>query len=428
MPLAHTVHELVLQNGSRGLLIDVPKSTVVSYEIHFRAGGDYAPRDREQTAHIMEHMAFGATKTITSVEDFSQEFRKNGAYYNASTWHRNMSYYADCALMEWDRILHLEGQAIAEPRYTQKILDSEKGNVREELVGYANNDARVMWEQIYRAMGDDEILDTESLATLDAVTLADVKKHHQLTHATKNMRFIVAGDLETHEQAIIDELSSWPLTGGERLPVKQTVLHQAAATYIYRADSSNVRFGFSIVLNRILKTEEIDAMSALNHILTGTFHSRIFGKARTLGICYGMGSSTYTDIEGTARWEFYGQVSHENAAELFSLIVRELQKILDGNLKEEELNEAKSYALGSHQMRGQTVGQLARWYNDYVDDRPLEYLDDAPEKIKNIRRSTIRRVATEFIKGGLWSVGTIGNNTEAESQEYSRVLQRLFGA
>jgi predicted Zn-dependent peptidase len=57
----HTVQEIELKNGARGLLIDVPGATVMSFQFHFRAGNRFA-RDKsvEQTAHIMEHMAFGA--------------------------------------------------------------------------------------------------------------------------------------------------------------------------------------------------------------------------------------------------------------------------------------------------------------------------------------------------------------------------------
>ena len=140
MPLPHTVEEIVLKNGIRGLLIDVPGSSVVNYEIHFLAGNHYSPSPEvQQTAHLMEHLAFGGTKEFPTQEQFSQEFTKNGAYHNAGTAEYEMSYYADCALMEWDRILDLQKSAITEPLFTEEILQAEKGNVREELTGQANN-------------------------------------------------------------------------------------------------------------------------------------------------------------------------------------------------------------------------------------------------------------------------------------------------
>jgi len=57
----HTVEEVRLKNGAKGLFINVPGATVMSMQFHFRAGNRYTKaKDIEQVAHIMEHMAFGS--------------------------------------------------------------------------------------------------------------------------------------------------------------------------------------------------------------------------------------------------------------------------------------------------------------------------------------------------------------------------------
>jgi predicted Zn-dependent peptidase len=138
MPLKHTVQEATLPTGAKGLIVHVPDTTVMSYTIHFRAGNDYVTDvSKHQTAHLMEHMAFGPNEKFASMEAFSQEFSRNGAYSNASTFDTNMHYYADCAQFEWERILDLQGLAITKPTFLPDILEAEKGNVREELVGQA---------------------------------------------------------------------------------------------------------------------------------------------------------------------------------------------------------------------------------------------------------------------------------------------------
>ena len=39
--MKHTVEEIRLKNGARGLLIDVPDATVMSFQVQFRAGNRY---------------------------------------------------------------------------------------------------------------------------------------------------------------------------------------------------------------------------------------------------------------------------------------------------------------------------------------------------------------------------------------------------
>ena len=78
--MKHTVEEIRLKNGARGLLIDVPGATTMSMQFQFRAGNRYVKSKKiEQVAHIMEHMAFGANARFKSEHEFEFEFTKNGA-------------------------------------------------------------------------------------------------------------------------------------------------------------------------------------------------------------------------------------------------------------------------------------------------------------------------------------------------------------
>ena len=99
--MKHTVEEVRLKNGARGLLIDVPDATVMSFQVQFRAGNRYVlDKDIYETAHIMEHMAFGANEKFRSEHNYEQEFTKNGAYHNAYTSDYSMVYEAICAAVD----------------------------------------------------------------------------------------------------------------------------------------------------------------------------------------------------------------------------------------------------------------------------------------------------------------------------------------
>lgn len=428
MPLTHTVHEVKLPSGARGLIVSVPNSTVMSYTINFRAGNDYAKHPEiHQVAHLMEHMAFGPNEKFATMEAFSQEFSRNGAYSNASTFDTNMHYYADCAQFEWERILRLQQLAITRPKFLPEILAAEKGNVREELTGQAHNNPRVMWQAINRAMGGHSLSDVEKITTIDAVTVEDIIEHHTRTHTSKNMRFVLAGDFEDTMDDATSILASWNLPTGERLaPIVDTV-HSAPPISLKKSDQENSNFGFVMSLPRKLETTELVAFSALNHLLTGTLHSRIFGKARSSGICYGLGSSTSTNLDGASDWELYGQVRPGNADALFHLIQKELKRITEGDITEADLNDAKQYLTGDYQMRGQTVSALAGWYaGDYFFDETIDYIDNAKEHIAAITRDDMVRLVREFIDANTWTLGEIGNVKPADTQQHYDILAPLF--
>ena len=430
MPLQHTVEEVVLKNGMRGLLIDVPGSSVVNYEIHFLAGNYYSSSPEvQQTAHIMEHMAFGGTKEFPTQERFSQEFTKNGAYHNASTAEYEMSYYADCAFMEWDRILDLQKLAITEPLFTDEILKAEKGNVREELTGYTNNRRRIIWQKTIKALGDSIYLDSEKAKTINAVTLQDIEGHYKKTHTLENMRFSFAGDLNKNREQIVAQLESWQLPKGSRLAVPKQKLRSAAPVAMYRADMPSLIFTIMIALNRQYTQEEEFSLQALNHILTGTHHSRILGKARTQGLCYGMGSMIDVDIDGVSRYELGGQVSAENASALFELIGEELGKAAAGDITETELNDAKQFSLGTQQMNGQTVSDVNSWYSGkYFEDGTVDLMENAPAEIKAIKLDDMQKLIKELLQTGQWTIGVIGAIRKPEVKKlYDIIGKHMHG-
>jgi len=428
MPLKHTVEEITLDSGARGLIIDVPDSTVISYDFSFRAGYDYTETSVQQSAHLLEHMAFGVSDGFETAEAFSQEFTKNGARRGATTYDIGMSYGAESAIMEWERIIDLFQTAITRPIFTQKTLGAEKGNVREELVSQADNHSRVLYKRIQRALGSNRLMDPEKIETIERVQLSDIKNHYHKTHTLKNMRFAFAGDLSKHKDEIIKKLNEWDLPVGKRLPVLKMESKSSPMVHVHRKDMSNLLFYLVMNINRELSIVENVAMGALSHILTGTFHSMIYGQARSRGICYNMGSSFGIDISGVSSWEFYGKVQLENADALFKLIIEQLKKVVNGDITEAELDAAKQYALGGYQMKGQTVNAISGWYASYYFSHDIiDPLELAPKYIEETTLESIIKIAKEFLNEGHWTLGGIGNIPEEQLQShYDLLANNLF--
>ncbi len=423
----HTVEEVKLKNGARGLLINVPGATVMSMQFHFRAGNRYAKsKDIEQVAHIMEHMAFGANARFRSESAFEAEFTKNGAYHNAYTSDFAMAYEADCADFEWDRILELQRLSICQPRFNETELEAEKGNVRSELTGYLNDHHNILWPRVQQLLGEDVLTFRQRLATINNVTLADIKEHHKRTHTTKNMRFVIAGKLRGRKADIIRQLEAFELPEGERLPVPRDELHKANPSLIRRKDATNLTFGLTMTLPRVLDEEELDAMNALNHILTGTATSRIFGKARAKGLAYFVGAYSGASFYDSA-WDMSGQVNHDTAPALFDIISRELKAVLDGKLTDEEIESAKSFGLGRYQMGAQTVSQITSFYTHrYFNDDCVKDYDKVPDMIRKVTREKIMKVAQEFIDANSWVLASVSSGDKEELLELNSKIAKLF--
>lgn len=399
----------------------------MSFQFQFRAGNRYV-KDKEiyEAAHIMEHMAFGANAQFKNEHDYEAEFTKNGAYHNAFTSDLSMVYVADCADFEWERILQLQQVAICEPRFNNDELEAEKGNVRSELTGFLNNHSRVLWPKIQQLLGEDIYTFWQRLQTINNVTLKDIKEHYDRTHTANNMRFVIAGKLHGRKTRLIELLNEWELEPGERFEVPRDELASGNPTIIRRKEASNITFGLSMMVPRELEDDELEAMNCLDHILTGTMHSRIYGAARAKGLAYGIFSDTSAGFYDSS-WDFGGQVNHETADKLFDIIVREVQAVVDGKITEKELEAAKSYALGRYQMGAQTVSQISNFYtNRYFADGKVKDYDKVPDAIRAVTCEQMIKTSKQFIDANIWVLAAVSKEEKDEIVGLSDKFEGIF--
>ena len=396
----------------------------MNMKIQFRAGMRYAKRPEVyEIAHIVEHLAFGANAKYSSEQAFEADFTKNGAYHNAWTSDISVCYECECADFEWERILKLQQVAITQPRFNDEELKGEKGNVKSELTGYMNEYGRLLWPRIQQMVGENIPDLGERLKTIPNIELKDIREHYRRTHTAHNMRFIIAGNLRRRKRKILRALNNWELKPGERFEVPTDELRSSPPALIRRKDANNITFAFSWVIPRKLEPSEVYAMNCLNHILNGTMSSRIFGQARKKGLVYGMGSDL-ANTWHTASWDFDGEVNTESAASLFELIHRELSRVLLGDIKDSDIDAAKSYATGRYQMGAQTVNQISDYYADnYFINGTLEPYKHTPSLIHEVTKETIVHLANEFINSNFHAFAAVGSVEKAVINNLAEHLQ-----
>lgn len=410
--MKHTVHEISLKNGIKGLFIHCPDASVMTFDVNFRAGDYLVEEAKWETPHLMEHVLLGANELFSKARTFQAEFEKNGAYSNASTGTYDITYEAECADFEWARIIDLLLTAITKPLFLEEEFRAEFGNVREELVARSNNHFRHLSLALRDAYGFKVKTDQDRLKLMENVQIEDIREHYKNTHIAHNLRFVIAGNLPAkRRQTIQSLLANIELPdGGSRLALPPEVPKSLSSPlYITNETVDNVYFYMDTFLRRRLDDAEIDALSLINMMLTETLYSRILGTAREKGLVYGM-SSGFSQTKDSSNWWFGSQVMPRNARELFGIIEKELLAVFDGKIADEDIVGAKQYALGRHQRSGQTVGGTARGYTGrYFFDEVIEDYYKIPERIDNVTKDRIVDTAGAMFAENVWGMGALGS-------------------
>jgi len=425
--MKHTVNKVQLKNGAIGLLIDVPEASVMTFDINFRAGDYLSPAGKLDTAHLMEHMVLGANKRFKKSKDFSKHFCQNGAYSNASTGTYFMSYIAECADFEYDRILDLLCLSVEAPLFLPSEFKAEKSNIREELRGLANNHFDRISMAVGEAMGQLDLSYTKRAEQLEDITLKDVKDLYNSTHTSGNMRFLIAGKIGNRQSSILKRLENIELSSSdERINLPDEHL-KLVNRPIKRPNKSvkNIYYRLDRSFGSVLEQKQDDAVSALLGTLLGTLHSRIYGKARERGLVYSIRYGKYR-TKNEYLWWLGGQVLPNNIDKLFTLTVNELKAVAGGKFSDKELNQTKQFMLGNFQKGYQTVGQLLEaYYNRFIFDDQVEDCAKIPERIKVLRRMDIINAAQQALtKDVPWGLGFYGATNKINPEELYNTINK----
>lgn len=427
--MKHTVSELNLSNGVRGLLVHIPGASVLTCDINFRAGEYLVDPKKWEVPHLMEHVLLGANEMIPRARDFQAELEKNGAYSNASTGVYDITYEAECADFEWDRVLSLLLVAITKPLFLDEEFKAEFGNVQEEMAARANQHFRRLSLEMRQAFGLLVKTDTERLELMDNVCIDDVRSHYASTHNTPNMRFVIAGNITPSRVAAIRklfEMTDLP-NQGERFPLPREVSHSLVSpVYVHNDTVENLYFYIDTFMKRRMTDPETDAINLVNTMLTETLYSKILGRARENGLVYGMNSGL-SQTRDVSNWWFGAQVSDRNIKPLLGIIVDEVSKVLRGDIDADDIEATKQYALGRFQRSAQTVGGTASGYSGrYFFDDIIEQYERIPERIQAVSKDAIVQIARDLFRDDIWGFGILGECGEPFVQELQTRVAPLW--
>jgi predicted Zn-dependent peptidase len=414
--MKHAVTQITLNNGAQGLFIHIPDATVVTFEINFRAGEYLVSTEKWETPHLMEHVLLGANELIPKARLFQAEFEKNGAYCNASTGTYDITYEAECADFEWDRVADLLLTAITKPLFLEEEFEAEFGNVREELMARSNNHFRHLSLALRQKYGFKVQTDQQRLQLMDNVHLEDIFQHYHRTHTTSNMRFVIAGNLPAQRRKVLEGLfEDTELEKGNgrlALPAEVPKLLKKPL-YIHNDTVENLYFYVDSFMTRRMSDDESDRLSLINTMLTETLYSRILGTARERGLVYSM-SSGFGQTAQSSNWWFGAQVMPKNARKLFDIMLRELEAVFEAQIKEDDIAAAKQYALGRFQRSGQTVGGTASGYSGrYFFDEVIDDYYKIPERIEAVTKQGIVDISRALFEEKVWGVGCLGSSGPA---------------
>lgn len=433
--MKHTLHEIVLDKGSRLLIIDVPGSTSFYANAIVRAGFGFADPAKYELPHLLEHLAFEGTKKYPDPLDYAYKMETLGISSNARTSTDIVRYYMWGSIDHYSEIINFLAQQLIHPTFADKQIVEQKDVVRQELSRDVDDDTERLTSHLLSVLYPDQPhFATDRINTLKAISRADIVDYHKRTHSCRNTCFVIAGDVGGKRLTELTNLLNSHLSGyseGQLLPYQNKITTEFAGEVVSLESSNNTNQHFDVAfISQPIKApwDQAAAMRLVSTLYNYGSGSRIYQKARQRGLSYGVSSGFSLDKNIFSEFYIIDQTSAAELLKLVELCLQELRSIVDGNFSAKELNRAKGMLYGDYATGYETPYELADWYGpEFVDGDRLLSPQQYAELIMDTTKSDIVSTAKKFIRSDNWVSSLVGKGISKQEEAIGDLIRKYFG-
>ena len=389
--------EFVLKNGLRVLVVENHKLPRASANLNI----DLPPVFEGELAGVnalLSSMLGKGSKTIAK-DDFDEEVDYLGARVNIGA----SSAFASSLSRYFPRVLELMADAALNPNFLQEEFEKEKDKLIEGIKSDENSvpaAARRVESLITYGKNhpSGEFIREE---TVNNVQLEDVKRFYAKNFTPKNAYLVIIGDVDfkTVKKQVNRLFKGWKgnLVKGESFPAAQN----ASSLEINFIDMPNaVQSEVSVDFTTEIKKTDPDYFPVIlaNNILGGGGQARLFLNLREdKGYTYGSYSSVSTNKYRRSRMRAFASVRNAVTDSSVVELVKEIEKIRDLPVSQEELDQAKATYVGDFVPaleRPSTIAQYA--LSILTEGLPSDFYTTYLEKINAVSVEDIQRVTQKY--------------------------------
>jgi len=380
-------------------LIDAGTQDLVKIEFIFNAGKWH--EQEVLASRFTNKMLKEGTESFSSNE-IAEKIDFYGAHLQLSSEKDNAYITLYCLNKHLHELFPVLEEILFQPIFPEKELQILTQNLKQEFVVNSEKVKYVAsWKFNEVLFGKDHPYGR--LATVedfDNINQAMLKKFHQEKYGTNNCKIIVAGKIPKNLVGMLNKH-----IGNHNNSVREQSIHphkidtQANLTsHIVKENAiqSAIRIG-KILFNK--KHADFPKLKVLNTVLGGYFGSRLMTNIREdKGYTYGIGSILLS-LQKSGYFYITSEVGADVTEQALDEVYKEITKLQEEKIPEQELNLVKNYMLGSflHSIDGPfALSESIRGLIEY--DLHNNYYENFINIIRNISSEELRDLAYNYLE------------------------------
>lgn len=407
------VERVISPGGIEAWLVQDHANPLVSMHFNFKGGSELDPQGKGGLANLAASTMDEGAGDLDS-QTFQRRLVDHSITLRFSAGLDRFSGQFKTLKTHEDEAFDLLRSALSEPRFDEEPVARLKSQIQSGLRSDSEDPSVIAFTTLFQGFFKDHGYARRSKGTpksVDAILRQDLINFVKTRIARHDLKIGVVGDMTPKRLGELLDRTFGGLAlkpGSAEAPEIKAMSHGRVTVVEKDLVQSNIIFGHAG-----LKRNDPDFYIALvmNHILGGgSFTSRLYSEVREKrGLAYSVGTSIYPlDRAGL----IIGSAGTENArvAETLEIIRAQWKRLADGDLGQQELDDAKTYVTGSFPLSFTSTSAIARvLVAMQVNDLGIDYLDKRNAYISSITIEDVRRVAKKLLKADMLDVVVVGN-------------------
>lgn len=227
LAIDYPIKTTTLPNGLKVIVCEKSTTPMVQMEVWYRVGSKDESNGIRGMAHMFEHMMFRGSKKYRGEGDvYIDEIRNIGGVVNAYTTFDRTVYWEEVQKENLEKVFDMESDRMANLILDQKVLDTERQVVGEELRQGDNNwYQRMMTERYKHLYPETHPYRVDVIGNLNEITSFTTKQcqdFYDKFYSPNNAFLVIVGDVKAEEVFEYAKKYFGPITKQLPLNAKKT--------------------------------------------------------------------------------------------------------------------------------------------------------------------------------------------------------------
>lgn len=424
------IEEVTSPGGITAWLVQDDSVPVIAMEFGFKAAGTTQdPKGKQGLARMLSNTLDEGAGRLSG-QEFQEALRKDAISLGFSASRDSLSGSLKTLTKNKDRAFELTELALTKPRFDQEAVDRMREanitRIKSSLADPGWKAARLINDRAFE--GHPYALNSGgTLSSLKSITSKDLKSFHNSVIGKNNLRVAVAGDISAEELAgILDQIFG-DLPDVEIKEPETYSIQNQGNVYVYKDDIP--QSVIEIMQPGISRTDpEFQTAQVMNFILGSSgFGSRLTKEIREKrGLTYGIYSYFYS-LDHLDALAVSTSTANANVGEMLKLIPAEFEKIAAEPVSDKELQDAKSYLIGSLPLSLTSTDKIAGLMNSMqLDGLAKDYLDTRNAQIEATTAEDVQAFAKKLLNPEHFVTVVVGSPEGLEDASFeAQTIKKL---